>query len=47
MSAFYQKKRAEGKPHRTVIGAVYRKMLYVIYALMKSGQIYSPQFKQS
>lgn len=46
MSAFYQKKRAEGKPHRTAIGAVCRKMLYVIYALMKSGQTYSPQIKQ-
>jgi transposase len=47
MAEFYQKKRAEGKPHRTAIGAVCRKMLYVIYALMKSGQTYSPQVKQS
>lgn len=47
MSEFYQKKRAEGKPHRTAIGAVCRKMLYVIYALMKSGQIYYPQHKNS
>ncbi len=45
MSEFYQKKHAEGKPHRTAIGAVCRKMLYVIYALMKSGQTYSPQVK--
>ena len=43
MSKFYQKKRAEGKPHRTAIGAVCRKMLYVIYVLMKSGQTYSPR----
>ena len=46
MSEFYQKKRAEGKPHRTAVGAVCRKMLYVIYALMKSGQVYTPQTKQ-
>lgn len=43
MSSFYQKKRAEGKSHRTALGAVCRKMLYVIYALMKTGQTYSPQ----
>lgn len=47
MSAFYQKKRAEGKAHRTAIGAVCRKMLYVIYALMKTGQIYSPRVNLS
>lgn len=41
LSKYYQKKRLEGKAHRTVIGAVSRKMLYVIYALMKSGEPYN------
>lgn len=43
MSEFYQKKRSEGKAYRTAIGAVSRKMLYVIYALMKSGEPYHIQ----
>jgi len=42
-SAFYQKKRAEGKSHNTAIGAVSRKLLYTIFAILKSGQLYVPQ----
>ena len=40
--AFYQKKRAEGKAHRVALGAVSRKLLYTIFALLKSGQAYDP-----
>lgn len=39
---FYQKKRSEGKAHRVAIGAVSRKLLYTIFALLKSGQVYDP-----
>lgn len=42
-SAFYQKKRSEGKDHMTAIGAVSRKYLYTVFALLKSGQSYVPQ----
>lgn len=42
MKAFYQKKRDEGKAHRTAVGAVCRKLLYTVFALMKSGQSYDP-----
>lgn len=42
MSAYYQKKRSEGKAHGTAIGAVCRKMLYVIFAVMKAGRPYHP-----
>lgn len=41
-SAFYQKKRSEGKDHMTAIGAVSRKFLYTVFALLKSGQSYVP-----
>lgn len=41
-SAFYQKKRAEGKDHMTSVGAVSRKYLYTVFALLKSGRPYSP-----
>lgn len=42
-SAYYQKKRSEGKDHMTAIGAVSRKYLYTVFALLKSGQDYVPQ----
>ena len=42
LAAFYQKKRSEGKAHGTALGAVSRKMLYTIFALLKSGQSYDP-----
>ena len=42
LSAFYQKKRSEGKAHGTSLGAVSRKLLYTIFALLKSGQAYDP-----
>jgi transposase len=41
-AAFYQKKRSEGKAHRVALGAVSRKLLYSIFALLKSGQDYDP-----
>ncbi|MCX4326445.1 MAG: IS110 family transposase [Lachnospiraceae bacterium] len=43
LSAFYQKKRAEGKHHLTCVGAVARKMCNIIYAVLKSGQPYIPK----
>ena len=42
-AAFYQKKRSEGKAHGTALGAVARKLLYTIFALLNSGQEYVPQ----
>lgn len=43
LSAFYQKKKAEGKHHLTCIGAVSRKLCYIIYAVLKSGKPYIPK----
>ncbi|WP_279388799.1 transposase [Hydrogenispora ethanolica] len=40
MAEFFQKKRSEGKTYRTAIRAVCRKLLYVMFALMKSGEPY-------
>lgn len=42
-SAYYQKKRAEGKHHLTAIGAVARKLCYTIYAILKNNTPYEPQ----
>ena len=42
-SAFYQKKRAEGKHHLTAIGAVARKLCNVMFAVLKNNEPYRPQ----
>lgn len=42
-SAFYQKKRAEGKHHLTAIGAVARKLCNVMFAVLKNNEPYHPQ----
>lgn len=40
LSAFYQKKIAEGKHHKTAIGAVERKLCYIIFAILKDNRPY-------
>lgn len=42
-SAFYQKKRNEGKHHLTAIGAVARKLCNTIFAVLKYNTPYLPQ----
>ena len=41
--AFYQKKRKEGKHHLTCLGAVSRKLCYIIYAILKENRPYQPR----
>jgi transposase len=40
MQAFYARKKAEGKHHNTIIGAIARKMAGRIYAVWKGNQPY-------
>jgi Transposase and inactivated derivatives len=42
LMAFYQKKRAEGKHHLTVIGAVARKLTFIIFAVLRDNKPYVP-----
>ena len=42
LSAFYQKKRAEGKHHSTVIGAVARKLTLIVYTVLRNNKPYVP-----
>jgi len=42
-SAFYQKKRSEGKHHLSAVGAVARKLCNVIHAVLKNNSVYLPQ----
>lgn len=44
-SAFYQKKRAEGKHHLTAVGAVARKLCNTIFAVLKYNEPYQVQLK--
>lgn len=37
---FYQKKRSEGKHHLTAVGAVARKLCYIIHAILKKNEPY-------
>jgi len=40
LKAFYDKKRSEGKHHLTALGAVSRKLCYIIYAILKNNEPY-------
>jgi len=40
LTAFYQKKRAEGKHHNVCIGAVARKLCYIIFTILKQNRPY-------
>jgi transposase len=42
LSAYYNKKREEGKHHFTALGAVARKMLYIIHSVLKNNKPYEP-----
>lgn len=40
LKAFYEKKRSEGKHHLTAIGAVSRKLCYIIHAILTKNEPY-------
>jgi transposase len=42
LSAYYQKKKAEGKHHYTVLGAVSRKLICIVYAVLRDNKPYVP-----
>lgn len=42
ISAFYQRKRAEGKSHLTALGHVSRKMVNIIFAVLRDNAPYVP-----
>lgn len=42
---FADRLRASGKPGKVVVGAVMRKLLRLMYAVLKSGQVYDYNFK--
>ncbi len=43
-SAYYQKKRSEGKHHNVALGAVARKLCYTIFAILKKNCTYEVRY---
>ena len=43
LRAFYEKKRAEGKPHRVAVTAVARKLCHIVFAVMRDQAPYDPE----
>ena len=43
LRAFYEKKRAEGKPHRVAVTAVARKLCRIVFAVMRDQAPYDPE----
>lgn len=46
LGAFYAKKKAEGKHHLTIIGAIARKLCYIIFAILKKNEPYQMRCQQ-
>jgi len=44
LSVYYQKKRTEGKHHYTALGAVSRKLICIVYAVLRDNKPYTPHF---
>ncbi len=43
LRAFYDRKRAEGKPHRVAVTAVARKLCHIVFAVMRDQVPYDPE----
>jgi len=46
LTAFYERKKAQGKNHLVCIGYISRKMVNIIYAILTTGAPYKPSFPQ-
>ena len=47
LSAFYQRKLAEGKHYGTILGALCRKLLGRIYVVLKEQKVYTPRMTEA
>ena len=47
IKAFYDLKKAQGKHHYTCVGYICRKLINIIFAVLKSGQPYQPVFPKN
>ena len=47
IKAFYDRKKAQGKHHYVCVGYICRKLVNIIFAVLKSGQPYQPVFPKN
>ena len=45
MIAFYNRLKDKGKNGKVIVCAIMRKLVHVIYGVLKSGKMYDPNFK--
>jgi len=44
MKAFSERLQASGKPTMLIIGAIMRKLIHIIYGVLKSGKAFDPNW---
>ena len=47
IKAFYDRKKAQGKHHYVCVGYICRKLINIIFSVLKSGQPYQPVFPKN
>ena len=47
IKAFYDRKKAQGKHHYVCVGYICRKLVNIIFSVLKSGQPYQPVFPKN
>lgn len=47
IKAFYNRKKAQGKHHYVCVGYICRKLINIIFSVLKSGQPYQPVFPKN
>jgi transposase len=45
MIAFYQRLKEKGKNGKVIVCAIMRKLVHVIFGVLKSGKMYDPNYK--
>jgi transposase len=47
MIAFYNRLKERGKNGKVIVCAIMRKLVHVIFGVLKSGKKYNPNYKQA
>jgi transposase len=45
MIGFYKRLRSKGKNGKVIVCAIMRKLVHVIFGVLKSGKMYDPNYK--
>jgi len=47
MIAFYNRLKEKGKNGKVIVCAIMRKLVHVIFGVLKSGKMYDPNYKST